>query len=508
MSSGSPRDPHNSRDTKGERSTIEDVLAVTTRVLRELSLVALGSLAALLVFHRLWLALGISFLVLALGFLSIRGRVRFLRTPRPFRWIPLAWCLLLFVSNVKTSLEVRAASAVVQGNVSSNNKIELLAYFLVALAVFAVWFHLRLKMFASGGWPLLAWPLFGLASTAWSPIPLFTFVRAAQLLVVIGLALLCLRLAHDFPELGHTIVVDSLRLFVVVTTLLSLWGLVNRTAWTEDRFMWPTGQHPILVGMVVAAALLIVLVGGYSLTRFPWPIATSLVILFSIVLLLGRNRGILISVTVALVLSLWIKLGQKHVATRFVALLAILYASLVVALFAGNTILEYLSRGESAHSLETLTGRTDLWATAVKQLKTPAEWLVGFGYGSPRVILEPLFEWAGQAHNSLIELLLSLGLIGATIGLASYAVIGHRVLSPKNAIGRTLGATEAALFAYLVAAGMAESVLVIPGFGFTMLALVFVSMSLKDPSNPPVNGSHGFVVPRRQPGERSASIVA
>jgi O-antigen ligase len=508
MSSGSPRDLHNSRDTKGERSTIEDVLAVTTKVLRELSLVALGSLAGLLISHRLSLALGVSFLVLSLGFLSIRGRVRFLRTPRPFRWIPLAWCLLLFVSNVKTGLEYRAASAVVQGNVSSNNRIELLAYFLVALAVFAVSFHLRLKMSASGGWPILAWPLFGLASTAWSPIPLFTFVRAAQLLVVVGLALLCLRLAHDFPELGHTIVVDSLRLFVVVTALLSLWGLVNRTAWTDDRFMWPTGQHPIIVGLVVAAALLIVLVGGYSLTRFPWPVATSLVVLFSIVVLLGRNRSILISVALALVLSLWIKSGQKHVATRFVALLALLYTSLVVALFAGNTILEYLSRGESTHSLETFTGRTELWATAVGQLKTPGEWLVGFGYGSPRVILEPLFEWAGEAHNSLIELLLGLGLIGAAIGVASYAVIGHRVLSPKHAIGRTLGATEAALFAYLVAVGMAESFLVIPGFGFTMLALVFLSISREDPSNPPVNGSRGFVVRRRQPGERSASIVA
>jgi O-antigen ligase len=481
---------------------------VTTRVLRELSLVVLGSFAAMLISHRLSLALGFSFLVLSLGFLSLPGRVRFFRTPRPFRWVPLAWCLLLFVSNVKTRLEFRDASAVVQGNVSSNNKIELLGYVLVALAVFAVSFHRRLTLSASGGWPLLAWPLLGLVSTVWSPIPLFTFVRATQLLVIIALALLCLRLAHDFPELGHTIVVDSLRLFVIVTALLSLWGLVNRTEWADNRFMWPTGQHPIVVGIVVAAALLIVLVGGYSLTGFPWPVATSLVVLFSIVVLLGRNRSILISVSVALVLALWIKSGQKHIATRFVALLALLYGSLVLALFAGSTILEYLSRGESVHSLETFTGRTLLWTTAIRQLKTPGEWLVGFGYGSPRVILEPLFEWAGEAHNSLIELLLGLGLIGAATGLVSYAVFGHRVLSAKHAIGRPLRATEAALFACLFTAGMAGSFLVIPGFGFTMLALVFLSMSVEDPSNPPVNRSHGFVVRRRQPGERSASIVA
>ena len=447
-------------------------LATVFRILPPLLLGCLGGLMAI---YSLPLAAAFALAFLSVGFALLSGRTRFFQTPYPFRWIPVVWVVLLFVSNMK--FQKRDPLSAASGSLSSENAIELTAYLLVALLVVGVWYHLRLKRTAVSEWPVIAWPLFAVASASWSIIPVFTFVRAAQLVVAGSFAVLCLRLAGRQAGLRSTIVRDTLRTLVFVTAVMSLWGLLDRSAWENNRFVWPTGAHPIPVGTVVGAALLLVVVGGRPLTRLPLSINSVLVIFFALILVLGHNRGMLISTSVGLLASPWLTEGRRKYAARLFVFPTLLYAAFVIALFAGQRITEYLMRGESARQLETLTGRTDLWSSALGQLSSPGQWVHGFGYGSPRVILFPLFSWAGQAHNALIELLLGLGVIGVGVALVSIAKVGYRALSVKHAGDRVMGAAEGAVFIHLVIGGVVETSLVTPGFSFVLFTLLFLSVS-------------------------------
>jgi hypothetical protein len=464
--------------------------AIVSRLLPPL---VLGCIGGVLVTHNLLLAVAFALLFLTVGFAWLPGRTRFFKTPYPFRWIPVTWVVLLFISNIK--FQKRDPSLAASGNLSAENAIELIVYLLVALAVIVVWYHLGLQRTAVSEWPVIAWPLFAVASASWSIIPLFTLVRATQLVIVGSFAILCLRLAGRQAELRSAILRDSLRAFIFVTGVMSLWGLLDRSAWLGDRFVWPTGQHPILVGVLVGAALILVVVGGRPLTRLPLPLHSFMVVLFALILILGQNRSVLISTSVGLLASPWLTEGRRKYAARFVVFPILLYGAFVIALFAGQSITEFLRRGESAQSLGSFTGRTTLWSGALGQLSSLGQWLHGFGYGSPRVILFSIFSWGGEAHSALMELLLGLGVIGTGIALVSIAKVGYRALSDKHASDRVMGAAEGAVFIYLLIFGVVEAAFVLPGFSFVLLTLLFLSVS-----------SPHSVAPTRSKREHSASV--
>jgi exopolysaccharide production protein ExoQ len=442
-----------------------------------LVLVLLGWLGGFIATRSPRLAL---LVVISLAFMTwwlLPGNPRIVTTPKPFRWIPVAWLIVFFASNIKTSF-TRSTLQAASGSINSDYIVELTGYLLVGAMTAFVWFHREPRRSGLAGWPLVLWPAFALISTAWSPIPLFTLVRSTQLIVVSALGLFCLRLAAAEPRLGRLITRDSLVLFVGVTALLSMLGLADRSYWENDRFMWPTGQHPIVVGMVAGAALLIVLVGGRSLLGLSRWLQVTLVALFSSVLILGQNRSVLISTMVAVVVSLWTLRDGKEAWARYIAFPALMLGGLVVAVSLSDALITYFSRGQSAQSLESFTGRTYLWEAALGQFKTAPRWLVGFGYGSTRVILIRLFSWAGEAHSSILEILLGLGIVGATMAIMSWIAIGHRVFS-RRARPRVASAVEAAIFAHLIVIGFVEAALVLPGFGYSMMAFIFVAASVR-----------------------------
>jgi O-antigen ligase len=452
--------------------------ATRAAMLHGFPLLGVGFLGGYLVMYRSSLALALGSIFLVVGFALVPGRTRLLSTKWPFRWIPITWVVLLFLSDIKS--ERRDPLAATTGKLSHGNVIELAAYLLIAIIVLMVWLHFRPQRSKAREWPVIAWPVFALASTAWSLTPLFTFARAWQLVTVGIFAILCLRLAHGRPGLRHAIVMDTLRLFIIVTALFSLWGLADRSAWAGERYVWPTGAHPIAVGMVVGGAFLLVLVGGRTLTGVSWPTHVFLAMLFLSVLVLGQNRSTLITTFLALLATPWVVRSRRRVEARFIAFPALVYSSVILALVAGQVFLEYFARGQSSRLLLTLTGRTDLWESALRQLESPDQWLHGSGYGTARVILLRLFAWGGHAHNVLIELLLGLGIIGAGMAMASILMVGYRALAAKHAKHRVVGAAEAAVFIHLLLGAVVESGLVIPGFPFVMLVLIFVAVSDPD----------------------------
>ena len=78
----------------------------------------------------------------------------------------------------------------------------------------------------------------------------------------------------------------------------------------------------------------------------------------------------------------------------------------------------------------TLNGRVALWEFALQSWADSP--LIGVGYYATRVILLPMFPFAGHTHNSLIEILLSTGLVGALLSLAFLAICAHAAVITKD----------------------------------------------------------------------------
>ena len=79
-----------------------------------------------------------------------------------------------------------------------------------------------------------------------------------------------------------------------------------------------------------------------------------------------------------------------------------------------------INRGQDLETMATVTGRTDIWKNALDILTSetdPYFLIFGRGYGMTRYFLNDI-NWGGNwyvyhAHNSLLELLLAAGILGA-----------------------------------------------------------------------------------------------
>jgi len=78
-----------------------------------------------------------------------------------------------------------------------------------------------------------------------------------------------------------------------------------------------------------------------------------------------------------------------------------------------NPVAEFLFRGQRAEDVETLNGRAELWEGALTLLREQP--VFGYGYQGSRRLLLDILPWAGHAHNAMIEALLDLGVLGATL---------------------------------------------------------------------------------------------
>jgi hypothetical protein len=385
---------------------------------------------------------------------------------RDHEWIPYAWMALLLVPTFRFQsndpLNTSASAS------SPENLVQVVVYAMIALFVLRA--RRRLTLEDRGRvakLPLIAWPSLAVASTLWSPIPLFTVVRAAQLWVVIGLALLMVRIGRRSPSRMATIWTSTMRLFVRVTTVLCVIGFLIRP-WPNERFTW-LGTHPIVASMYLAMALLILISipsssVGLSRSLF-WP----RIGLFSIALFLGETRGALAGLCVGLAVVLWMK-GRARPAARYLGIFYYITAIAVVLLVALPQTMAYLERGGGVESLTTLSGRVSLWEQSTDLLTLHGRWVAGFGYGASRVLLPALVSWAGTAHSYWVELLLDLGVLGMAAALLDVVWLAPTLVRPSV----IPSSTTMSLFAFTVVFSVVSEAAAFPGIGFTMLALLHV----------------------------------
>jgi hypothetical protein len=432
-----------------------------------LGVLAVSGLAGIYVAaHPFWV-LGLSLAVLLLGISIVNPRKSKWATGH-YRWIPPAWIALAFFADHRLGGPFRSPLAAAEGQLSFENGVQLLVYALVGLLVLrerGALLREDRRSIRKGF--LIAWPSIALISTFWSIIPRFTAIRAIQLFIVISLGLLCVRIWLSSPDMGRLLMSRALRLFVQLVTLLAISGFLLGEAW-RVRYAW-FGANAITAATYAGIAFLILAVGGKVLTGFSAPIYWSQLFLFGSVLYFARTRSVIIAVYVAILAGIWLW-GRRNIMARYAGLAYSALATLALLLLTRQELLVYLSRGESTQSLESLNGRVPLWTATFQDLTAAGKWPLGFGYGSARAILPTEVEWAGTAHNSWIELLFGIGIVGVLVAAASFAFLLYQLYQTRS-VDPTHRLAFAVVALLLVASGAASEAFAIPGMGFTFIVL-------------------------------------
>ena len=110
-----------------------------------------------------------------------------------------------------------------------------------------------------------------------------------------------------------------------------------------------------------------------------------------------------------------------------------------------------------------------LWTKSFDLLSTTDRWLIGFGYGSPRVFLPTIASWAGTAHSSWMELLLGIGILGPILAAADilfviwYAASRNALVPPSVTLS---------ILTFLLVTSVTGEGLALPSASFAILALL------------------------------------
>ncbi len=387
-------------------------------------------------------------------------------------WIPIAWITLLFVAELKFS-GIRNPDSAAHGEASLQNAVELAVVTVIAFMVVVTRAGLGRPLSATTpSVCLLLWTVLAGVSAAWSIVPLFTLVRAAEVATVIALGLLHARLWQNHPGVGTWIFQRTLRLALYAILALAIGGLIMAAQY-QGRFVWPW-MHPGLAGTYLGFGTLVVLLGGRQVTGLSRPATAAASAVLVGEMLATLTRSVVVATLLALVCSI-VADRNRRLATRTAFAAMLLPAGLLTSRLAGGEIVDYLHRGQTDQALLSVSGRVPLWQFALEQLSGPRVF-IGFGYGSARVLLPERFTWAGNAHNAWVELALSIGLIGVSVIAILYGSLLHRALGLQfYREHRLLPLVFGTLIYMLLVAGVSQA-FTDPGMELTLLALMAVPL--------------------------------
>jgi hypothetical protein len=97
--------------------------------------------------------------------------------------------------------------------------------------------------------------------------------------------------------------------------------------------------------------------------------------------------------------------------------------------------------------------------------------LIGFGYGSARVLLPNLATWAGTAHSAWVELLLAVGVLGPLLLAFDLLFLIRYALSRASLVPASL---ILSILTLLVATSITGEGLAFPSLVFAMFAFLHV----------------------------------
>ncbi|MFO0928102.1 MAG: O-antigen ligase family protein [Gemmataceae bacterium] len=296
-------------------------------------------------------------------------------------------------------------------------------------------------------------PLFGflgwaILSAGWSAIPGFSLAQAFSLVVLLLLSAVIGSLWRDERDTRTLLLHLALALLVVATAILAV-DRINHdiSGMNRDDHLFEQGSiglvHPTSAGATASLGLVLV-TGPWLLWGWTWTrrLLVPALVIHSALLVLAMSRMALgMAVLVVGLILLWFSPKRALAAGVFAGCVGgLLYLvidpelSLVESLARQTS--SSVSRGESAESLTSLTGRTALWdAIWVEIWQSP---LIGHGYfvTSRKGLLD---VWSGpanrSAHNVFLQVQVTTGLVGLLLFLWGFGQVALAVV--RAALSRT-----------------------------------------------------------------------
>lgn len=265
-------------------------------------------------------------------------------------------------------------------------------------------------------------------STVYARSPTFAMVRGFQLVVT---CLLCHAIARDATRKSLHRFAHVYVLLVSASVVLGVLIPFPQDRLQAGRFNW-LYVHPVIAGSYLGIAVVVLVAylafRRYSTLHFRPPVYWFLLAVNVGGLLATQTRGAIAgcfagSMAVMLLRPKRSRLDVIVVVAAVVAIGAIVF---------GDTVLNFLQRGETTQSLSTLNSRTTLWSEAFEYFTQRP--ILGHGMTASRELFIQTLGLGG-AHNGFINVLTDAGIVGAAwwVGVL---VLAFRSLRRLSAAGR------------------------------------------------------------------------
>lgn len=380
----------------------------------------------------------------------------------PPRWVlmavPTAWVATTLLPDLRLLTGTRSLAAASSGAASPEILLQLMAAAAVLLGLLVVLAAgVRIEVVPTVV-AFMAYPVLAAVSVFWSRLPVYTAGRAIEFLALGALVILMTWVVRSGHDHGQRFVQRVTALYVALVVPLSVWMFLSPRHW-DGRPTWP-GGHPNQVAQVVAVAVILLMFRPrqHVYGRLPvpaWVLAGGL----AVVQYLVASRTATAAMVAALG-ALWFARSMRD--TRFLAAAAGLALTGVAYLtyLDWQPIRDFIFRDQSESRVFGFNGRRDLWNELLRDPLGNEVW--GLGMGGGRDLLPR--DWAGNAHNAWMDLLLSLGVVG--MGLVTGLLLVLIWIALRWGRGAPL-----ALVTFVVVSGTGTTAFHEPGIGLGALVL-------------------------------------
>ena len=350
----------------------------------------------------------------------------------------------------------------------------LLAIYLKAQGAFS--FDFRSPVFLL----ISLFAFWGVVSSVWSPDPVLTIAKSAELWCISLAAVMFVTLvARSNLANGKLETILGLSMVAVICAMLLanvyLWGvplpttgdaslpleLIDEEVSLERPRLILAYQHPLLTGDLLALSAISLFVSDLRKVWKAILIPGVLALLW-----LTDARGPTGGLLVAMGALAFLKLKKND--TRMIAGMLTISMVLAVALFFQDRLPAAVSP-LITDDVPTLNSRTDLWARSMAHVQNQP--ILGTGYYASRYLLVKDFEWAGHAHNSFLEVQMTTGVIGLLMLCAFVLYAFKEIFTTRNAL--LLGVTI-----YCLIQGTLNPLLFYPGLAMFVITIAVLNAGL------------------------------
>jgi O-antigen ligase len=306
---------------------------------------------------------------------------------------------------------------------------------------------------------LLLLTALAIVSVLWSVAPDVTVRRGVAL---IGTSLFGVYLAGRFSEaemlrlLAWTFGIAAV-LSLVFAVALPSYGISQDPITQGD---WKgIFDHKNTLGKNMALGTIVFLLLAWSSRRYRWVAWTGLGLSLALLVLSNSATGLVIVLGVAVLLPFYRILRREIVVAVPLVLLALLLIGGAAAwLLLGNTETVLGLVGKDA----TLTGRTVLWSAVLDAIRD-RPW-TGYGYsafwlgweGKSAAVWLITGEQFYDAHNGILDLWLTLGLVGVSVFALNFVRAFGRAVAWARATGTIVGLWPIALLSFMLLSNLTE----------------------------------------------------